>query len=219
MSEAAGPTKRPMRPTDRVLNVWASARRHEAAVHEDSKGEKVPGRASPIKYEEVFEDVGPLEPRTDIDCTRAAPQWTEKRDANNNVVRDENGEAVMGWVYPYYQATPKKYEQVPDAHQDARVLAAIEAVEYSLGLFEAPAWFWAYLLFRYPETGRYAQEHEGPDPAREFVDLGGMREVTGGNVSPGALGSARSLVRSTYRQFVQQLVGVMGLDDGGRKEA
>ena len=187
MSEAAGPTKRPMRPTDRVLNVWASAR------HQEARG------AGPIEYAGVFREPPPPEASPPgKDCTRS----------------DE-----------LYEGSPKKYEELPKSHQDPKVLSAIEAVEYVLADADlCPGWVRDYLLFRYPEQGRYVPERstDGFDLEREFVEAGGMKNAAGGKLSRGEISSAASMVRMKVRSFVRQLVAVMALDDdgdGGKKPA
>lgn len=80
-----------------------------------------------------------------------------------------------------YDATPGKYERSPK-WSDA-VLSRWEMVENCL--VDAPEWVRAYLLFKYPTTGRYgplrgqetASGWEGldpDDPAGSFVDVRGQ---------------------------------------------
>jgi hypothetical protein len=89
---------------------------------------------------------------------------------------DESGEAIDSSLY--YSATRSKYRERPPNEIDLDVLADIEAVERALKRWEGPAWLRQYLLFRYPETGRfepprYVTKFTDPsDPQMAFVESG-----------------------------------------------
>lgn len=106
-----------------------------------------------------------------------------------------------------YDATRGKYERRA-IQNDVRVASAIELVERAFSACEAPDWLRRYLLFKYPNVGRYAPKlrvakSADPeyDPARAFIDSGYWSDVLGTLDSPQIRRNAAKTVKSGEREF------------------
>lgn len=101
-----------------------------------------------------------------------------------------------------YDASAGKYEtRARDV--DVRVVSAIEIVERAFKTCTAPDWLRRYLLFKYPEVGRYVMHGSEieDDPARAFVDGGHLTDVLGGLGSVQLRRNSVKTLKSAEREF------------------
>lgn len=125
--------------------------------------------------------------------------------------------AGMAEGHPLTTAVLRELASTPDverylvrlrARVQPDVLSAAEIVERTLDVVEAPVWFRAFLLFKYPMGGRYEPERKvrgtygaWDGPAEGFVLSGHFDCVTGAIASSQVRRDSVKLVKSAERAF------------------
>lgn len=107
-----------------------------------------------------------------------------------------------------YQADPYKYAKGGDRERiEALFLGATVIVEGVLTENRAPDWFWLWLLYRWPDSGKYARTlSPHADHHRDWVEKSKARRILGGfGNDKRALTAATSVVREADRRFMRAL--------------
>ena len=109
-----------------------------------------------------------------------------------------------------YDGTPRKYE--PSAKRvtiDTRVLDSIVKVEMALRSMRAPIYFRCYLLFLYPQWGKYVPvrpDYWREDPVKAFLDTeAAIRRLIGNCRGKYLDRAARALVANMVNQLEKEL--------------